>query len=217
MQILTIAAAALTLATSVAEAANAVVYNKCAFNVYLWSVTADHAPGSAVVLAPGGKYSEAYQTPSQGGVSIKIASENSVAGPISQFEYTLDGKIWYDISNINCKGPACPFQPYGMSLQSGSGCPTVSCPGGEALCSGAYNNPDDNWASLACGASSDTAVYLCSASPSGDSPQAVPAPQAPASTVTTAVSPAPTTAVGTNAPAAAPKATGGPRHPHQRP
>ena len=222
MQVITIAAAALAIAAPLVEAANAIVYNKCKFPVYLWSVSSDRAPGAPVVLAANsGKYSEAYQTPSKGGVSIKIATSGNVGGPISQFEYTLDSKIWYDISNINCKGTACPFQPFGMYLHSGSGCPTVSCPGGEPLCSGAYNNPDDNWASLACNAQADTTVFLCAASAvtaKSEIPARAADAEAPASTLATVVrarAPEPVEEVQVIQEEV--RAAPVPRHPHQRP
>lgn len=242
MQFITIASALLAAAPVAQAAGNAIVHNKCGHDVYLWSVTADYAPSKPVVLAAGtGSYNEAYQVPSQGGVSIKLSNTTTVDGPITQFEYTLSGDIWYDLSNVNCKTTECPFQSTGMYLMSGTGCPTVSCPGGELTCSGAYTNPDDNWASLACAATADTVVYLCQDTSDGSSSQAssvasvaptttpstIGAPStAAATTLATTTKASATTEAATTTTTAkgwksththAARAAHAPRHPHARP
>jgi hypothetical protein len=164
MQILTVAIAALSIVAPVAAVGNALVYNLCAFDVSLWSVSADTKELTENVIKPGGNYSEAYQIPSVGGVSLKISDTDSVAGPITQFEYTLDGLIWYDISNVNCDGEQCPFEKYGMYLHGGKDCPTRSCLGGEVTCKGAYTISTDNWNTLSCDATDDISLYLCATS-----------------------------------------------------
>lgn len=174
MQVITVAAAALLALTPVVRAASAIVHNKCNFDVYLWSVDADTNPQKPTILASGGSYSEKYRTPSQGGVSIKLSNSTSIGGPITQFEYTLAGNIWYDLSNVNCRTPSCPFENYGMYMESGDGCPKVSCAAGDGLCSGVYNKPDDDQASLCCKAEADIVAYLCVDTPSGSAPSAAP-------------------------------------------
>jgi len=163
MQYLTVAAAALLAATTVA-AGNANVYNTCKEDVYLWSVTADKA-GDMVTIKPGGKYSETYQTPSVGGVSIKLNLNDTCSNPapISQFEYTLaDGSIWADMSNVNCGTSECPFKPYGWYLDLGSStCPTRNCLANAAICTGAYVAYNDDVNTVSCAASSDISLYLC--------------------------------------------------------
>ncbi len=88
-----------------------------------------------------------YDVSSRGGVSLKLSLTETTADstPITEFEYTLaGGKIWYNISNINCATSSCPFQPYGLYMDSGLGCPTRSCIAGAPICADAYNNPCDN-------------------------------------------------------------------------
>jgi len=232
MQFITIASALLAAVPVAQAVGNAIVHNMCGHDVYLWSVTADYAPSTPVVLKAGtGSYNEAYQVPSQGGVSIKLSNTTAIDGPITQFEYTLAGFIWYDLSNVNCKTTECPFQSTGMYLTSGTDCPTVSCPGGELTCNGAYTNPDDNWASLACAATADTVVYLCQDT-------AAIGARSTATTLATTTKPAATTEVAATTESAATtqaatttttakgwrsththaaRAAHAPRHPHARP
>ncbi|OCL06178.1 hypothetical protein AOQ84DRAFT_297480 [Glonium stellatum] len=168
MQLITVATAALLVAVPVAQAAQARVFNKCSFPVYLWSVSADSSSEMITLESHNGTYEEAYQTPNVGGVSIKLSKVETVANPtpITQFEYTLaGGSIWYDISNVNCATTSCPFQPTGMYMNSGEGCPTRSCEAGLPTCAGAYTASDDNENSLSCGETSNIDLYLCTSSP----------------------------------------------------
>lgn len=163
MQLLTLASAAILAITPVVQAAQAKIYNKCSFKVYLWSVTVDHS-SNMITLWPADVYDETYQIPSRGGVSLKLSLTETIAGstPITQFEYTLaGGKIWYDISNINCVTSSCLFQPYGLYMESGLCCPTRSCIAGEPICAGAYNKSDDDENALSCDGNSDISLYLC--------------------------------------------------------
>jgi len=168
MQLITVATAALLAAVPVAQAAQATIYNHCSFPVYLWSVSADHSSEMITLKSHTGSYNETYQTPSVGGVSLKLSKTESCGNPnpITQFEYTLaGGSIWYDISNVNCATTSCPFQPTGMYLMSGEGCPTRSCKAGLPTCSGAYTASNDDQNSLSCTESADIDLYLCTSSP----------------------------------------------------
>jgi len=165
MQYFTLASAVLALATS-AAAATATVHNDCKENVYLWSVSADKT-SKMITIKPGSDYSETYQTPSVGGVSLKLNLNKTCEGSISQFEYTVaGGSIWYDMSNVNCVGAACPFAPYGWYMDSGKGCPTRSCAAGADICTGAYNAYNDDVNTCSCTDASDISLSLCSSSPS---------------------------------------------------
>jgi hypothetical protein len=163
MQYLSTTALVLLGARTVAAVGNAFIFNACSANVTVWSVTADTDDLTKVmhVLEPGMNYTEEYQLPSVGGVSLKLATDGKCEGPITQFEYTLDGNIWYDVSNVDCVGDACPFANHGMYLESGKGCPTRSCRAGEVPCSGAYTVYNDDWNSLACDSKDDISLYLC--------------------------------------------------------
>ncbi|KAF2835983.1 hypothetical protein M501DRAFT_277294 [Patellaria atrata CBS 101060] len=173
MQVITIAAA-LFAAIPFASAGNpsggrAIVINQCDFDVYLWSIDADRVSSkpTTCITKSGGTYEERYRVPSTGGVSMKLAKADHL-GPdvhITQFEYTLAGNIWYDISNVDCTTVACPFQSYGMTMRAGSGCPVVRCHAGDMTCREAYTEWNDDWASKACDATSDVVMTLCSEQP----------------------------------------------------
>lgn len=152
------AAAALLAAPLVKATGDAIVDNQCTFPVYLWSVSSTSGP--MVTVPSGGNYSEQYRTNSNGGgISIKIASESDQNAGITQFEYTLAGTIWYDISNIN----GYPFENWGVTLiPSDSTCTTKLCAAGITECSDAYNQPDDNLATADCSSSADLVLVLCS-------------------------------------------------------
>ena len=168
MQLITVATVALLAAVPVAQAGQAKIYNTCSFPVYLWSVTADQSSDMITLESHTGSYNETYQTPSVGGVSLKLSKTESCGDPtpITQFEYTLAaGTIWYDISNVNCATTSCPFEANGMYLMSGEGCPTRSCEAGQPTCAGAYTDSEDNQNSLSCTGSADIDLYLCTSSP----------------------------------------------------
>lgn len=165
---LTGAAVLLALIPSALTAGTAHVVNNCGFPVYFASV-AQSAHASMSKL-PSSGYSEAYSLPNVG-VSIKLAP--NVTGPVTQFEFTwADGKIHYDISNIDGN----PFVVGGMALTpsmsgdaSNPTCQTVSCPAGQSVCSEAYNNPDDV-RTMVCNEGSDLTMTLC---PGGSSKRSV--------------------------------------------
>jgi len=166
---ITLAAIAATIST--ASATTATVKSLCQAPVYLYAVDAQRAPSSATqVLNYGDSYSEAYHTPSSGGVSLKLSlTPNLVDGHITQFEYTLTPAvgtfpafIWYDGSNVNCQGANCPFYNTGVYMStSDATCPTRSCPLG-AECTGFYNLFNDDVNSLSCGPTADITMVLCS-------------------------------------------------------
>jgi hypothetical protein len=175
-----VAATAALFASSAVAGHKAVVHNLCDSDVYLWSVDASDSVDGAVARNPatpytirsGSSYREVMRQLQTGGVSMKLSQSNDLYGAISQFEYTWDGKTWYDISNVNCEGEDCPFAVGGMYLESGPGCPTATCPPGNATCHQAYNDPHDDWASLCCPEGEpDVTLFLCA-----DSPEAISAP-----------------------------------------
>lgn len=162
-------AGVLSLATAVNAVGSAIINNNCNHDVYLWPVSVDESPSSPTIIkANGGSWSQTYKQCSSGGMSLKLSDNSDMSSGITQFEYTLGGSnIWYDLSNVNCLpfgSGTCPFMSTGMSLSSGSGCPTAKCTGGEETCHDAYTYPDDNWASLSCQPSENTVLELCSSS-----------------------------------------------------
>lgn len=135
----------------------AIVENACDDPVYLWSVS-DHQSEMHTLLGHGGIYTEAYQIPAYGGVSIKISRTQSLADPIEQFEYTLKDTLWYDLSNVN----GDPFLKANLQLSSSHpACKTVTCPANIPTCHAAYSTPHDDWATHMCDATSNTTLTLC--------------------------------------------------------
>ena len=163
------AAALLASATSVVALGSATVVNNCGFPVYYASVSQD---SSASMSALQGSYSEGYSEEGVG-ISIKLSPNDSISGPISQFEFTwANGKVAYDLSNIN----GYPFSAGGMeivpSMQNDPNNPTcvvVDCPAGESVCSAAYNSPDDT-RTMVCSEDSNLVLTMC---PGGSSKRSV--------------------------------------------
>jgi len=157
-----IAAAAVLLAsaTGVSAVGSATVVNNCGFPVYYASVGGSSNPGMTQLQ---GSYSQTYNMPDVG-VSIKLATEDSTTGPLSQFEFTwANGKVSFDLSNIN----GYPFSAGGMevvpSMQGDPNNPTcvpVNCPAGQSVCTAAYNAPDDT-RTMVCSEDSNLVLTLC--------------------------------------------------------
>ncbi|MCJ1412215.1 hypothetical protein MMC19_006308 [Ptychographa xylographoides] len=163
MQFIKISAAAVLAFASFAHASKAIVKNGCPFDVYLWSVGS--TSGEMQTLPAGtGNYSEAYQTRADGGgISLKLSTDSDAETSITQFEYTLEpNMLWYDVSNVN----GYPFADQGLELKpSHADCRPVVCTAG-VTCTEAYNQPDDNFATAACGPKADLTMTLCPSAPS---------------------------------------------------
>lgn len=156
------AAVLLALAPCALATGVATIVNSCGFDIYYASISTS-AEGMTM-LPPGGAFSEGY-TEEGVGVSIKMAPNDSLSGPITQFEFTwAAGKINYDISNINGN----PFSSEGMVLSPSMAgdpnnptCQPVVCAAGETVCTGAYNQPDDT-ATMVCDQASSLTFNVCS-------------------------------------------------------
>lgn len=152
----------LALAPSALAVGSASVTNMCSYPIYYASI-AGQAQG-LTTMYPGGSMSESYGTEGTG-VSIKLAMNSSLSGPISQFEFTwASGKINYDLSNIN----GYPFASGGMtvtpSMENDPNNPTcvpIVCPAGASVCSAAYNAPDDT-RTMVCNEQASLSLTLCS-------------------------------------------------------
>ncbi|KAF2423475.1 hypothetical protein EJ08DRAFT_446630 [Tothia fuscella] len=212
MQLITSLAVLAAAASTVSALGNAIIYNKCPYDVYVWPTDANRAPTTPTTIKAGGMFSEGYHTPSAGGVSIKISKSTScAAGIITQFEYTVSaysGKnfLWYDGSNVDCTADKCPFQADGVFLTTSRGnsgvCKECVCPPSTsttAKCDCFYAFDVDDRNSFSCDDAADTMLYLCASSASGSS-----SPAAVASSVASPIAKAATTAsvsVSTAAPA----------------
>ena len=159
------AAVLLALAPSTLAVGTATVVNNCGFSVYYAAVGQSY---SADMQELSGSYSAQYSQEGVG-ISIKLSPNDTTSGAISQFEYTwADGKIDYDISNIN----GYPFSSGGMSLvpsmtndPNNPTCVPVDCPAGDSVCTAAYNAPDDT-RTMVCSEDSDLTLTMCPGSSS---------------------------------------------------
>jgi hypothetical protein len=178
--------AVLAAAVNTAQAGTAYIYNYCSFNTYLFPTDATRNTQTPITIAPGGSYSEAYKTMPFGGVSLKLTSSPVLDNSkVTQFEYTVvGGSIWYDISNVNCRGNNCPFVQYGGLVKgSGSACKSAACAANppNQICSNWYTEFNDDWATLSCDASNDITFYLCAPNgtpPAASTPTSAPIPAA---------------------------------------
>lgn len=136
------AAVLLALAPSVMAMGSATVVNNCGYPIWYAAVGQGAHAGMQQMQ---GSYSQQFSQPGNG-YSIKLAP--SADSDVTQFEFTLgsDGKINYDLSNINGN----PFAAGGMRVEpsmsgdsSNPSCVAIDCPAGAASCSAAYNLPDD--------------------------------------------------------------------------
>lgn len=116
---------------------NAVVSNRCAYDIWLWSVDQGHSSPPIHVPART-KYTEPLRSACNGcGSSLKISkTDQLVNGKHTQFEYSIaDSNIWYDISFVDCaKGESasnCPGHDKGLAMDSPEqACGKVHCPAG---------------------------------------------------------------------------------------
>ena len=167
------AAALLAFVPVAVTVGTAHVVNNCGFPVYYASV--DQAQ-NANMQEVRGSYSESYTKP---GVGVSIKLSPSMNGSVSQFEFTwADGKVYYDLSNID----GSPFADAGMDLVpsmmgdvNNPSCQEVACPAGQGTCNAAYNNPSDVRTTV-CSDQSDLTLTIC---PGGS--EIIPQPSSPES------------------------------------
>jgi hypothetical protein len=156
--------ALLTTLPSALAASNAIVVNQCGAPIQIASVK-NNNNAQPWPLPAGQRYTEPMLVKSNG-VSIKVQA--NPGGKVAQFEFTLasDGKVYYDISNIDGN----PFAAHGVSLvpsvkysAANPTCVSVDCPPG-ARCDAAYNLPDDVRTKV-CPGMTDLVFTLCTKSP----------------------------------------------------
>lgn len=157
----------------VTGAHHAIILNHCEFDVWVTSVAPRNEreiPPIDKKIPPNDQYREPYQiyAKGSGGQSLKLRTVpklHSACGqtPITQFEYTIDDQIWFDISNVNCMGNTCPIARRGLFLStSNPKCHIAYCGPGELHCSGAYLWPTDDTKTRACyDVTAETTLHLC--------------------------------------------------------
>jgi hypothetical protein len=158
------------------------VINSCLFPIFLKSVDGNHPDSQrAIRVESGATWSEHYKQPWDArtndiaGVSIKISRDEwnfrdspAEAGVITQFEYTFknDGKIWYDGSNVNCRGRNCPFYDYGVRIFANRDahpdwCMQPHCTPGECNPNHFYKNFNDDVSTKSCDANANIYFNAC--------------------------------------------------------
>jgi len=126
---------------SLAIAGNAIVSNRCNYDIWVWSVGAASSSGPIHVPARS-QFSEPFHTT---GTSFKVSKTNKlIGGAHTQFEYSIvKNLVWFDISLINCvKGKdasACPGHSQGLAMGSpNAACGRIACAGGSYCPTQAY-------------------------------------------------------------------------------
>jgi hypothetical protein len=127
------------------------VKNNLDQEIYLWSVGT--VARDMQTLAPnGGSFRQSWQTPDEGGVSLKMATEPD-RSHVLQFEYTTsDPKIFWDLSVIDIKSRSL-FTKYGFAIKPSNPspeCQPAVCKPGDQKCADAYLYPMDNEETNAC-------------------------------------------------------------------
>jgi hypothetical protein len=124
---------------------NAVMNNRCDYDIWLWSVDQDYS-SDAIHIPARSQHTEAIRNVCDGcGVSLKISNTDQLLGDQqTQFEYTIgNGGMWYDISFVNCANgedaSSCPGHVEGLSMVgSTSSCQSASCAAGSYCPTQAY-------------------------------------------------------------------------------
>ncbi|KAF2873671.1 hypothetical protein BDV95DRAFT_605153 [Massariosphaeria phaeospora] len=124
----------------------AIVYNSCDYPVWIFPVRGDNQTVSSFELLAKHTFTEPiYHCPGCG-VSYKIFKTNNLAAPITQFEYAITDRLYYDMSLIDCvKGndaSACLGHESGLQAASGPGCQKLMCAPGEYCDTQAYFIPE---------------------------------------------------------------------------
>lgn len=122
-----------------AAAGNAIVNNRCNYDIYVWSVGAGYGT-NAIHVPARSQYSEPFQGT---GMSLKVSKSDQCNQP-TQFEYSIvNNQVWYDISFVDCaKGEdasACVGHTEGLTMKgSSSSCGAIDCGAGKYCPSQAY-------------------------------------------------------------------------------
>lgn len=131
----------MALQAGLALAGNAILSNRCDYDIWVSSVGGDHETPCTKIPA----HSQYNETLYSTGTSLKISKTDSIQnGAQTQFEYTISGgKIWYDISFVNCaegeSASSCPGHAEGLAMRgSNSDCGAASCEAGSYCPTQAY-------------------------------------------------------------------------------
>lgn len=131
---------------SLTLAGNAILSNRCSYDVWIWSVDQASGSSAAIRVPARTQYTEPIRSACNGcGTSLKVSKTNQlVGGAQTQFEYTItNNQLWYDISFVDCangKGAdSCPGHAQGLSMAGAdSVCGKANCEAGSYCPSQSY-------------------------------------------------------------------------------
>ncbi|KAF2642247.1 hypothetical protein P280DRAFT_505726 [Massarina eburnea CBS 473.64] len=163
-------AAALSALVSSAIAGNAIIQNNCDYPLYMEQWVGGASKSSTNIVA-GGKHSAKLVEGSQS-VALKLARDKARlwAHGVTQFEYSVSDRLWYDVSFIDCvngkDGSQCPGWAGGVKLSATGGqCAVAECTPGAYCDQQAYfvfNNDKATKSCLKGEKSGDIHFTLCS-------------------------------------------------------
>jgi hypothetical protein len=140
------------------------IKNLCDQEIFIWSVPEEASLASTFisVLSPRQSYTERFRQ--VGGVSVKIAYgsvNGDASNNISQLEYTVNGQVFYDWSNINGQ----LFIENGFTVRPSythpqENCVDIICKLNDLECLGVYYQPQDK-GTHSCPISTDLVVEIC--------------------------------------------------------
>jgi hypothetical protein len=132
--------AATLQATLTTAIGNAIIANRCPYDIWLWNVV-EGVPGAPIHVPARSRHSEPYASLA----ALKVSkTDQLIDGQQTQFEYsTKSGKLWYNISFVNCaKGESaadCPGHDMGLAIDSpDQSCAPANCAGGSYCPTQAY-------------------------------------------------------------------------------
>ncbi len=168
-----LASAALVAAVQAQSCGNAIVVNKCNYDVYMANTPAADGGYSAIskTLSSGATYSQQWTELTNGnGWSLKLSKDSSQwSSDIMQYEYTYhnDGIIWYDLSEVNGN----PWNG-NWEITATNGCTPKQS---------AYRYAtDDAYGMQSCNSDASITVTLCSGSDNGNGGPSAPGASSPA-------------------------------------
>jgi hypothetical protein len=128
---------------SLAVAGNAILSNRCSYDIWVWSVSQTTGSSSAIHVPARSQHIEAMQPNSP--TSLKVSkTEQLLNGQHTQFEYSIvNNQLWYDISFVNCasdnSASNCPGHKEGLSMSSpNKACAPMKCAAGAYCPTQAY-------------------------------------------------------------------------------
>jgi hypothetical protein len=115
------------MSASLAAAGNAIINNRCSYDIWVWSVSQTTGSSSAIYVPARSQHTEAMQANSP--TSLKVSKTNQLlSGQHTQFEYSIvNNQLWFDVSFVDCAtgngASSCPGHAEGLSMTS----PNTAC------------------------------------------------------------------------------------------